>query len=320
MGETLRSAPQLAGFDQDEWRALLDHAVPFAVNADATLFRQGDAAGALYIVERGALEIATRLPGDAAAVVSTIRPGEMVGEFALLDDGPRSAHVTALEDTAGIAIGRSRYRALFADGSPWATRLGMALRRLVAGRTRATLGRIVAEGQFDPGALRQLHAGPAPSLAKGDAIGLVEGLARLDGATPIAQHGRLFEARAGSTIVQPGEAQDGLHVVLRGAARASVPRGAMVEQVFVFGPGCFLGLTGHSDGRGQPLLVTAAEDSLLLHLPAASLSALYRDPLPWLPALHTAMGRQLVQDQRRANRHLGRSLALDRFNHAGELA
>jgi hypothetical protein len=35
--------------------------------------------------------------------------------------------------------------------------------------------------------------------------------------------------------------------------------------------------------------------------------------------LHTAFGRQLVQDQRKANRHLGRSLSLARFNHAGEL-
>ncbi|WP_231466838.1 cyclic nucleotide-binding domain-containing protein [Novosphingobium sp. CECT 9465] len=320
MGEVMHGSPQLAGFDAQEWRALLDHAVPFAVGAQETLFRQGDAPGALFLVERGRLQIATRLPGDEAAVVSIIRPGELVGEFALLDDGPRSAHVTALEDTAGLAIGRSRFLALFADGMPWAVRLGAALRRLLASRTRATLGRIVAEGQFDPGALRQYHSCPAPTPARADARALAAGLARLAHTGDIAGHGAVMRAQAGATLVQPGEAQDGLHLILRGAARAGVLRGAMQEQVFVFGPGCFVGLTGYSDGRGQPLLVTAAEESLLVHLPSTCLAALDRDPPPWLPALHAAMGRQMVQDQRRANRHLGRSLALDRFNHAGETA
>lgn len=320
MGEILRNSPQLAGFDSDEWQALVGHAAPFALPAGATLFRQGDAPDALYLVERGSLEIATRLPGDEDAMLSAIRPGEMVGEFALLDDGPRSARVRAVEDAAGLAWPRARFLALLADGSPWAIRLGHALRRLVASRTRATLGRIVAEGLFDPGALRQLHAGPGPARAKGDAAALCAGISRLTGATAVSGHGQLCATAAGATISSPGNIQDGLHIVLRGAVRAGVVRGAMQEQVFVFGPGCFVGLTGHSDGQGQPLLVTAAEDSLLLHLPAETLEQLERERPAWLPWLHTAMGRQLVQDQRKANRHLGRSLALSRFNHAGEAA
>ena len=93
----------------------------------------------------------------------------------------------------------------------------------------------------------------------------------------------------------------------------------MAEQVFVFGPGCFVGLTGHSDGGPQPLLVTAVEDAKLVHLPAETLTALEDEMPSWLPALHAAFGRQLVQDQRKANRHLGRSLSLARFNHAGAL-
>ena len=64
---------------------------PFALAEGALLFRQGDPPSGLYLVGEGALEIATRMPGDDAAQVSRIAPGEVVGEFALLDDGPRSA-------------------------------------------------------------------------------------------------------------------------------------------------------------------------------------------------------------------------------------
>lgn len=318
MGEALRNLPQLAGFETGEWQDLIGHAAPFALPAGATLFRQGDAPDALYLVESGSLEIATRLPGDEDAILSTIRPGEMVGEFALLDDGPRSARVRALADTTGLVLPRARFVALLADGTPWALRLGHALRRLVASRTRATLGRIVAEGLFDPGALRQLHAGPGPARAKGDAAALIAGIPKLGGTAAIAVHGELLGATAGAAVARTGDARNGLHIVLRGAVRAGVVRGAMQEQVFVFGPGCFVGLTGHSDGQGQPLLVTAAEDSLLLHLPDDVLDRIELERPAWLPALHMAMGRQLVQDQRKANRHLGRSLALNRFNHAGE--
>lgn len=319
MGEMAQVPAQLAGFEREEWQALLGNAVPFSVAAGDVLFRQGDHADALYLVEGGLLEIAARIPGDDNAVISAIRPGEVVGEFALLDDGPRSARVRAIEDTHGLAISGRRFRALLADGSGWAVRLGVVLRRLVASRTRATLQRIVAEGHFDPHALRQLHAGPAPVPAKAHASDLAHGLARLRGFEAIATQGTLLDSPRGSTLVGPGQGQEGLHLVLRGAVRAAVPRGAMAEQVFVFGPGCFVGLTGHSDGGTQPLLVTAVEDAKLVHLSAETLAMLEAELPAWLPALHAAFGRQLVQDQRKANRHLGRSLSLARFNHAGEL-
>lgn len=319
MGERAQAPAQLAGFDRETWAALLGNASPFAVGAGEVLFRQGDHADALYLVEKGLLEIAARIPGDDNAVISAIRPGEVVGEFALLDDGPRSARVKAVEDTRGLVVSGRRFRALLADGSDWAMQLGHALRRLVAARTRQTLERIVSEGHFDPLSLRQLHSGPGPVPSRVDAAALAGGLGRLKGIENVVGTGTLLEARRGATVAAPGDSQDGLFLVLRGAVRAAVPRGAMAEQVFVFGPGCFVGLTGHSDGGPQPLLVTAAEQAQLVHLPGHMLAALEREAPPWLPALHAAFGRQLVQDQRKANRHLGRSLSLARFNHAGEL-
>lgn len=321
MAESLKTSPELAGFTVDEWQALMGHAAPFAALRGETLFRQGDPPSALYLVGEGLLEIETRLPGDEAAVISRIEPGQMVGEFALLDDGPRSANVRAVDASAGFVIARDRFRALLSDGSPWALRLGTALRRLVAARTRATLERIVAEGLFDPLGLRRIASGPRLSGMPGtDVSELLAGLPRLAGCEGMAEAGQLELAPAGSTIAAPNEPQDGLRVVLRGAVRAAIPRGAMQEQIFVFGPGCFVGLTGYSDGGGQPLLVSAAEEALVLHLRGDDLVRAAETAATWYPPLLLAMGRQLVQDQRKANRHLGRSLALLRFNHAGEPA
>lgn len=325
MGKMLRASPLLADFDAKAWADLRGQAVPFALAAGQTLFRQGDPPDALYLVESGLLEIATRIPGDEAALIAAIRPGEIVGEFALLDEGPRSAHVAAAQDTTGLVISRRRFHAMLADGSPWTLRLGTALRRLVAQRTRATLARIEAEARYDLSTLRSAGGGGGPSAVPGDGGALMAGLSRLAGLgkaglDALGALGRLEAIGRGGGLARPGAASGGLTVVLRGAVRASIPREGGLEQVFVFGPGAFVGLTGYSDGGGQPLHVTAAEDCLLLTLGAGALAALDQEPPPWFPALVAAMGRQLVHDQRKANRHLGRALALQRFNLARESA
>src|SRR5579864_5798899 len=55
------------------------------------LFREGDEADGLYIVERGALRIIS-----GSTVYETVQAGGIVGEMAIVDEGvPRSASVIA---------------------------------------------------------------------------------------------------------------------------------------------------------------------------------------------------------------------------------
>ena len=62
------------------------------------LFHEGDIADALYVVLRGRLAIAIANPIDhRETVVSLMEPGDLFGEMAMLDGGPRSAMARALE-------------------------------------------------------------------------------------------------------------------------------------------------------------------------------------------------------------------------------
>lgn len=65
------------------------------VEEGQTLFRQGDAADAMYVVAEGSLLARREEPGCAPAVVGKMGPGDLVGEIALLMGGTRSATVTA---------------------------------------------------------------------------------------------------------------------------------------------------------------------------------------------------------------------------------
>lgn len=309
MDEVLGGAALFAGLDPAKLAELSAIAEPFEVAAGALLFRQGDPPDGLYVVGDGMLEIATRLPGDDAAQLSRIEPGEVVGEFALLDDGPRSANVRALVATRGARLPTRRFAALLADARPGAVAAIDALRGLVAGRTRATLERIVAAGAADDSELRAA-ASTSSAMRPADA-------APADLPPALLAAGTLVEAERGMALVAVGEAPGDALLVVRGAVRASIARGARREQVSVHPPGEWAGLVETIDGDPHPLALDAAETSLLLLVPAATFAAWRAAPGALAQAALAGVDRQLVRGQRRANRHLGRAIALERFNAAG---
>jgi CRP-like cAMP-binding protein len=98
------------------------------------LFREGDAAEALYLVLRGRLAIAIANPIDhRETVVSLMETGDLFGEMAMLDDGPRSAMARALEPSAVLEIPYREVLALFHDHPA----MLWGVTRLLAGRLRA---------------------------------------------------------------------------------------------------------------------------------------------------------------------------------------
>ena len=88
----------------------------------------------------------------------------------------------------------------------------------------------------------------------------------------------------------------------------------------IHGPGEWAGLVAAIDGGVQRLVLSAAEDSILLRMSAERFAAWRAAPGPVALAVLAGIDRQLVRDQRRATRHLGRAIALARFNAVGQVA
>jgi len=92
------------------------------------LFREGDDADALYIVERGALRIIS-----GSAIYETVHAGGIVGEMAIVDEGtPRSASVIAGTYAELVKIDASEFTALIADAPEFA----LMVMRVMARRLR----------------------------------------------------------------------------------------------------------------------------------------------------------------------------------------
>ena len=320
MADALDKAALFTGLSPEALGELRRMATPFALAAGEVLFRQGDPPSGLFVVERGLLEIAARMPGDEVAQVSRIVPGDVVGEFAMLDPGPRSARVSAVEDSAGLFLPARNFIAMLDEGRAGPVEAVDRLRTLVAARTRATIQRLAAEAVTEPSEMR---AAPEPGVISPivldfemlRALGRFAAFDDAAGAAFLAQGEGMAAARG--ALLPPG---DGACLVVRGAVRAAFDRGGLQEQVTIHGPGEWAGLVAAIDGGAQRLVLSAAEESNLLRVSAERFAAWRVAPGPVELAVLAGVDRQLVRDQRRATRHLGRAIALGRFNAVGQPA
>jgi predicted MFS family arabinose efflux permease len=111
--ELLRANPIFAPLPPATIEHLAVKLIPVSVAAGETVFRQGDPGDLFYIVEDGRCEIS--IDGEK---VADAWPGEAFGEIALLRDIPRTATVTAVEDTKLLALERDEFIAAVTGHAP----------------------------------------------------------------------------------------------------------------------------------------------------------------------------------------------------------
>jgi len=72
---------------------------------DSVLISQGEKGLGLFILTKGTVRITrANSPDGAEEVLGTAGPGDVIGEMALLDDMPRSATVTAVDDVTVLVL------------------------------------------------------------------------------------------------------------------------------------------------------------------------------------------------------------------------
>jgi signal transduction histidine kinase len=82
-----------------ELQALKRTATTMRFRDGQVIFNQGDPGDGIYVVEEGGVEIAALLPGHERHFLSRIPTGGFFGEMAVLDEEPRSASASAIDDT-----------------------------------------------------------------------------------------------------------------------------------------------------------------------------------------------------------------------------
>lgn len=102
-----RSAPAVKSNFWDEVSAL----VPIQTYAAGqTVFSVGEPGNAMYVIRSGCVQVTLHSADGRKTGINRMGAGEMLGEIAFLDKGPRTADVIATEPTTLAVIDRAIYR------------------------------------------------------------------------------------------------------------------------------------------------------------------------------------------------------------------
>src|SRR6266852_8961679 len=128
--DTLARVDLFRSLDKKDLRLLAASCQERKYSAGSTLMKQGDTGVGLYVITSGKVRV-TRAssPDRAEEELDVVGAGSVLGEMALLDDLPRSATVTAVEDATALLLPVWEFRAILRNNPDIALHLLAALSR-----------------------------------------------------------------------------------------------------------------------------------------------------------------------------------------------
>src|SRR5690606_9056522 len=102
----LSAHPIFSALGPDLVKHLSTYAKPRAIRRGTPLFAKGDPGTSLFAIQKGTVRISSPTKQGKSAVLNLIHEGEILGEIALLDGGPRTADATAATDCELMVIDR----------------------------------------------------------------------------------------------------------------------------------------------------------------------------------------------------------------------
>lgn len=138
IADYLGVSPVFAPLDPGDRLALATRMRPRQFQRNEVIFHRDDVAGHVYLIASGTVKISVQEEGGQEVVVALARGGDVFGELALFDDGPRSATVTALTETMTLTLANRDFTSVL-EQSPGAMKELLAL---LARRIRHSTGHI----------------------------------------------------------------------------------------------------------------------------------------------------------------------------------
>ncbi|MCL4830055.1 MAG: cyclic nucleotide-binding domain-containing protein [Caldilinea sp.] len=258
--QQLGKTPELKGLPRHTLQAIADQLEPRKVAAGQVLYRAGDAASGLFLIENGLIETQ---PDTVDGERQQIGAGGLLGALALLTNKPQTTTATAREDTLLWALSADDFQ-------------------MIASR--------------QPGLRRSLGRNVSARLSRADQMQAVMRLsqmpifAQLPPATiqAIAQRMVLQHVPAGERVYRVGEVGDAMYLVENGEIELTAENAVgVVEEIGRIGPEGFFGELSLLTGQIRVEDATATRNTNLWVLNKADLDA--------LAAQNPAVGKALSQ-------------------------
>jgi CRP-like cAMP-binding protein len=133
----LQTTSMFREFTAQELDQFLDLLDPVTAKAGEVVVHQDEHGDSMYIVVEGECRVVHHKGGNYVEL-AVLRGGDFFGELALVDEGPRSADVVAVTDTALLKITQAIIAAVAGVYPSAAFKLLVAIGRILVDRLRQT--------------------------------------------------------------------------------------------------------------------------------------------------------------------------------------
>jgi len=148
----LRGVPLFAELREADLKSLVNDFQLREYNKGEVIFHQADESREIYIVVEGKIRIFKTSPAGSETSITILANGDIIGEYAAIDHGPRSATAKAIVRTTLLQIMGAR----FLYHMRRLPDLAIAMNKLLVEKMRWTAGYAETIAQFDA-AGRLLH-------------------------------------------------------------------------------------------------------------------------------------------------------------------
>ena len=123
--------------------------------AGTMIFREGSKATNCYVITQGKIRILKRTRKRETIPLGLVKPGEFLGEMAMLSGERRSASAVAVTRVKAIVIDHAQFVELLKEQHPFASRLSLQICTLLATRCHRLLRLIARRPEVVPLAMRK---------------------------------------------------------------------------------------------------------------------------------------------------------------------
>lgn len=115
----LKKIPLFADLNENQHKDIIQHIVLMYYPANYTIFKEGDAGDALYILKSGQVNVikGPKEEGDLPQNIAEINTGGFFGEMALVSDVPRNATVKATMDSEVFILNKDDFNKLLGENT-----------------------------------------------------------------------------------------------------------------------------------------------------------------------------------------------------------
>jgi CRP-like cAMP-binding protein len=300
----LQQVPLFAGLTTNELHDLVAVMQPIELAPGQLLWRQGQAADALHLISGGGIGIYLRQPGGTEVHLTTLGPGEVLGELPLIDGGTRSATARALDRARLWSLSRADFAALTLRRSPTALALRRRICAVACTRLRDRYQQLanslapgLPSGASEPPTAAQLTESAPPDEYLSNLAFFRDFAA--DHLRSLIERSQLFMISRRRVLEHEGDAPRGCYVTLNGAVEMTIERGQQRIPIGFAGPGRAFSYVGLIDGKTAPVTVRTRELSLLLRIAPEPFADYFHGATAESYALFNAIERDLMGALRR---------------------